>query len=119
MDVVVCDGFVGNVALKSSEGVAKLVSHHLRQGFRRNLFTRIAALAALPVMRRFKGTIDPRRYNGASLLGLRGIVIKSHGGADALAFANAIKIAEKAVITNVPERIAAGVAAQLENRSGS
>lgn len=118
-DVVVCDGFVGNVALKSSEGVAKMVAHFLRQGFRRNLFTRIAGVVALPVMRRLKDTIDPRRYNGASLLGLRGIVIKSHGGADVLAFENAIRIAKKAVITNVPEHIAASVQGRLEERAGA
>lgn len=117
-DVVVCDGFVGNVALKSSEGVAKLVSHHLKKGFQRNLLTRLVALAAMPVLRRFRNTIDPRRYNGASLLGLRGIVIKSHGGADILAFENAIRIAKRAVITNVPARITEGVAAQLKARSG-
>jgi glycerol-3-phosphate acyltransferase PlsX len=90
VDVVVADGFVGNVALKSSEGVAKLMAHMLGQQFRRNLFTRLAALAALPVLKAFKRQVDPRRYNGASLVGLRGIVVKSHGGADALAFEHAI-----------------------------
>jgi len=113
LDVVVCDGFVGNVALKASEGVAKMVSQRLKEGFRKNIFTRLAALAAWPVLRDFKHAFDPRRYNGASLLGLRGIVVKSHGGADTLAFRNAIAIAKQEVFAEVPERIAAQVAAHL------
>jgi glycerol-3-phosphate acyltransferase PlsX len=117
VDVVVCDGFVGNVSLKSIEGVAKMVSHYLKQGFKRNLFARSSALLALPVLKRFRQSIDPRRYNGASLLGLRGIVIKSHGGADVLAFENAIRIAKKEVIANIPERIAQGVEAQFNERA--
>ena len=116
VDVVVSDGFVGNVALKSAEGVAKMVGHHLKAEFGRNLLTRLAGLAALPVLRNLRRRIDPRRYNGASLLGLRGIVIKSHGSADVLAFANAIGIAKRAVITNVPARIADGVEEQLNER---
>jgi glycerol-3-phosphate acyltransferase PlsX len=92
-DVIVCDGFVGNVALKSSEGVAKMIATFIKQEFRRSLLTKLSALIAMPVLKAFRRRIDPRRYNGASLLGLRGIVIKSHGGADALAFANAIKVA--------------------------
>jgi len=120
-DVVVADGFVGNVALKSAEGVAKMISHSMKEAFKRNAFTKLAALAAMPVMKSFRKKIDPRRYNGASLVGLRGIVIKSHGGADVLAFENAIKIAKKAIHTNVPERIAHGVEAQLklENRANA
>jgi glycerol-3-phosphate acyltransferase PlsX len=117
VDVVVCDGFVGNVSLKSIEGVAKMVSHYLKQGFQRNFFARSSALMALPVLKRFRQSIDPRRYNGASLLGLRGIVIKSHGGADELAFENAIRIAKKEVIANIPERIAQGVEAQFNERA--
>ena len=105
VDVVVCDGFIGNVALKSSEGVARMISHFMRQEFTRNVFTKLAGLAALPVLKAFKRRIDPRRYNGASLLGLRGIVIKSHGGADALAFANAIEVAALEVRKAVPEHI--------------
>jgi len=104
-DVVVCDGFVGNVALKTSEGVARMISHYLKQGFRRNVLTRLAGLVALPVLKSISRKIDPRRYNGASLLGLQGIVIKSHGGADALAFANAIRIAVLEVNKAVPQRI--------------
>ncbi|MFN3397740.1 MAG: phosphate acyltransferase PlsX, partial [Sulfurimicrobium sp.] len=78
-DVVVCDGFVGNVALKASEGLARMIGELLKQEFRRNLLTRLAGLMATPVMNAFKKRVDPRRYNGASLLGLRGIVVKSHG----------------------------------------
>jgi len=105
VDVVVCDGFVGNVALKSSEGVAKLIRHYMTQEFKRNLLTRLAGLIALPVLHAFSRKIDPRRYNGASLLGLPGIVIKSHGGADALAFANAIQVAMLEAKQALPQRI--------------
>jgi glycerol-3-phosphate acyltransferase PlsX len=105
VDVVVCDGFVGNVALKTSEGLAKMVSAQLKAGYSANLFTKLAALVSLPVLKAFRRKFDPRRYNGASLLGLQGIVVKSHGGADSLAFANAIGIARSAVISNVPQRI--------------
>ena len=105
VDVVVCDGFVGNVALKTIEGVAKLIRHYMMLEFKRNLLTRLAGLVALPVLRAFKRKIDPRRYNGASLLGLQGIVIKSHGSADVVAFANAIKIAILEVEKAVPQRI--------------
>jgi phosphate acyltransferase len=115
LDVVVCDGFVGNVALKTSEGVAKMVGQRLKDGFRKNWIRRLAGLAALPVLREFKRTFDPRRYNGASLLGLRGIVIKSHGGADALAFENAIRIAKQEIFAGVPQRIAEQVAAHLDS----
>ncbi|MEZ5593603.1 MAG: phosphate acyltransferase PlsX [Gammaproteobacteria bacterium] len=104
-DVVVCDGFVGNIALKTCEGVAKLIRHFMVQEFQRNILTRAAALVARPVLRALVRRIDPRRYNGASLLGLQGIVIKSHGGADAVAFANAIQIAILEVENAVPQRI--------------
>ena len=93
VDVVVTDGFVGNVALKTTEGVAKLITGFLREEFTRSSFTKLMALAAKPVLGRLKMRIDPRRYNGASLLGLRGLVIKSHGSADALAIENAINVA--------------------------
>lgn len=105
VDVVVCDGFVGNVALKSSEGVAKLIRHYMTQEFKRNSLTRLAGLIALPILRAFGHKIDPRRYNGASLLGLQGIVIKSHGGADELAFANAIDVAILEAKQAVPQQI--------------
>lgn len=111
IDVVVCDGFVGNIALKSSEGVAKLVRHFMSQEFKRNPLTRLAGLIALPVLRAFSRRIDPRRYNGASLLGLQGTVVKSHGGADALAFANAIHVAMLEAEQVVPRRINTHLAA--------
>jgi len=116
VDVVVCDGFVGNIALKTSEGVARMISHFIKQSFNRNLFTRIAALFALPVLKAFRRQIDPRRYNGASLLGLRGTVIKSHGSADALAFANAIEVAAVVVRQQVPERISSQLQTILAER---
>jgi glycerol-3-phosphate acyltransferase PlsX len=104
-DVVVCDGFIGNVALKASEGVAKMVSHKMREAFMRNLYSKIAALIARPVLKRFRRELDPRRYNGASLLGLQGICVKSHGGADAVAFETAIRQAMLVVSNRVPEKI--------------
>jgi phosphate acyltransferase len=115
-DVIVCDGFVGNVALKSSEGVAHMVGHFVKQGFKRNWLTRLAALAALPVLREIRNRIDPRRYNGASLLGLQGIVIKSHGGADVFAFSQAIHEAILEVRKNVPQRIKDRVAQVMNER---
>ncbi|OHC91053.1 MAG: phosphate acyltransferase [Sideroxydans sp. RIFOXYD2_FULL_59_7] len=90
-DVVVCDGFVGNVALKTAEGVAKMMGGFLKEGFGRNALTKIAALVSLPVLKAFKHRLDHRRYNGASFLGLKGIVVKSHGSADAFAFECAIE----------------------------
>ncbi len=105
VDVVVCDGFAGNVALKASEGAAKMITHYFKQAFSANLLTKFAALVSMPVLKSLKHRIDPRRYNGASLLGLQGIVIKSHGGADALAFSYAIHEAILEVEKNVPERI--------------
>ncbi len=105
VDVVVCDGFVGNIALKTSEGLAKMLSNELKSGYSKNIFTKIAALMSLPVLNAFRKRFDPRRYNGASFLGLKEIVIKSHGGADSLSFANAIGIARKAVMEKVPEHI--------------
>ena len=111
VDVVVCDGFVGNVSLKTTEGVATMISHFMKENFSRNLFTRLSALIALPVLKALKNKIDPRRYNGASFIGLNGIVVKSHGGADAFAFANAIKEAILEVEKSVPEKINQ----QLEN----
>jgi phosphate acyltransferase len=107
VDVVVCDGFVGNVALKASEGVAQMMASTMREEFSRNLATRLAALVAMPVIRAFRDRLDHRRYNGASLLGLRGIVIKSHGSADVFAFRQALERAVAEVRNNVPQRIAA------------
>ena len=116
LDIVVTDGFVGNVALKTSEGLAKMIKHYLKQGFSRNLFTKLAGLVALPVLNSLGRRIDPGRYNGASLLGLRGVVVKSHGSADVDAYSNAIGIAVKAVQSNVAARIERGVDAHLTNR---
>lgn len=90
-DVVVCDGFVGNVALKTTEGLAQMLGGFLREEFNRNIFTKLAGLIATPVLKAFKHRVDPRHYNGASLLGLKGIVLKSHGSADELAFFCAIE----------------------------
>ena len=104
-DVVVCDGFVGNVALKASEGVAQMLAAYLRQEFRRNLLTKLAGLIALPVIKTFKRRVDHRRYNGASLLGLCGIVIKSHGSADSYAFGFAIKRAVEEIQGGIQQQI--------------
>ena len=105
VEIVVCDGFVGNVSLKTSEGVAKIVAHYAKEEFTRNIFTKLCGLFALPVLKAFKKRIDPRRYNGASLLGLRGVVVKSHGGADAYSFQHAIEIAHIEASQQVPKRI--------------
>jgi glycerol-3-phosphate acyltransferase PlsX len=118
-DVIVCDGFVGNISLKTSEGVARMIAHFIRQEFTRNLLTRLAAIIAMPVLRSFRRRIDPRRYNGASLLGLRGIVIKSHGSADVLSYANAIKVAVVEARESVPERISSQLQTFHENRQAS
>jgi glycerol-3-phosphate acyltransferase PlsX len=93
VDLVVCDGFVGNVALKTSEGLAHMMGSFLTQEFKRSALTKLIALLAMPVLKAFKRRLDPRRYNGASFLGLRGIVVKSHGGADSFAFLHAIHTA--------------------------
>lgn len=90
-DLVVCDGFVGNVALKTTEGLAQMLGGFLREEFKRNAFTKLAGLIAMPVLNAFKRRVDHRRYNGASFLGLKGIVVKSHGSADVLAFRCAIE----------------------------
>ena len=105
VDVVVCDGFAGNVALKSAEGAIKLVRHVMKQEFTRSNLAKARAYAARPVLENFAKRIDPRGYNGAALLGLQGTVIKSHGSADAYAFARAIGIAIKEVQQAVPARI--------------
>lgn len=104
-DVVVCDGFVGNVALKVTEGVAKLVGHYIKLAFNRNWFSRLSGLAALHILKRIRKQMDPAHYNGASLVGLKGIVIKSHGSANDLAFKNAINEAVLEVKKNILERI--------------
>ncbi len=104
-DVVVCDGFVGNVVLKASEGLATMLSDFIRQEFTRTAYARFAALVALPVLKHFKARVDPRRYNGAALLGLRGLVFKSHGSADAFAFEQALHRAYDAARNGLLERV--------------
>jgi len=116
VDVVVCDGFVGNVSLKTMEGVAKMISFYLKQSYNQNLWTKFAALVSLPVLNSLRKKIDPRRYNGASLLGLRGIVIKSHGSADVFSFTYAIKEAIVEVQKNVPSQISHILATLLSER---
>jgi len=114
LDVIVCDGFVGNIMLKTSEGLARMITHFIKQEFKRNLLTKLSALVALPVLHAFKKRVDPRRYNGATFIGLNGTVIKSHGGADAFAFEHAILEALAEVKNNVPERIGRELAAMAE-----
>src|SRR3954462_4610803 len=105
-DVVGCDGLVGNALLKASEGVAKMIVGFLRQEFRRTPWNMLAALVATPVINALRSRMDPAKYNGATLVGLKGIVIKSHGSADARAFAHALESAVEEVRHNVPQRIA-------------
>jgi glycerol-3-phosphate acyltransferase PlsX len=112
VDVVVCDGFVGNVALKTSEGLAKMIGQFLAEEFKRNLFSKAGALLALPALNRFRARVDHRRYNGATLIGLRGIVMKSHGAADRLAFACALDRAYEEAAAGVLGRITELVAAR-------
>jgi glycerol-3-phosphate acyltransferase PlsX len=113
-DVVVCDGFVGNVALKTTEGLAQMLGTFLREEFSRNMLTKLAAVVAMPVLKRFKHRVDHRRYNGAPLLGLRGVVVKSHGSADALAFGNALAKAADAAANKLLERIVERMASMNE-----
>ncbi len=121
VDIVVCDGFVGNVALKTTEGLASLLTQFMREEFKRNLFTRLAALVAMPVIRRFKARVDPRRYNGAALLGLRGLVFKSHGSADAFSFEQALgrayDAARNRLLDQVHDRILATMQAMPDREA--
>ena len=114
-NVIVCDGFAGNVALKSSEGVAHMITKFVKQEFERNLLTRAAAWIAGPVLKASRTRFDPREYNGASFVGLRGTVVKSHGSADVKAFAKAITEACAEARQNIPERISAQLASMLVN----
>ncbi|MCW5632634.1 MAG: phosphate acyltransferase PlsX [Rubrivivax sp.] len=115
VDIVVCDGFVGNVLLKTSEGLASMLTEFIREEFTRSVWTKLAALVALPVLKHFKTRVDPRRYNGAALLGLRGLVFKSHGSADAYAFesalARAYDAARNRLLARVHDRIGPVLAA--------
>ncbi|HRI18367.1 MAG TPA: phosphate acyltransferase PlsX [Burkholderiaceae bacterium] len=113
-DVVVCDGFVGNVVLKASEGLATMLTEFIRQEFTRNALSKVAALVALPVLKRFKARVDPRRYNGAALLGLRGLVFKSHGSADAFAFEQALNRAYDAARNGLLGRVQARIQDTLQ-----
>lgn len=108
-DIVVCDGFVGNVALKTSEGVAVFIRKLLKEAYNRNFLTRIVGLLSMPVLRNLVHRIDPDRYNGATLLGLQGIVIKSHGGASVKAFVHALEEAVIEIEKNIPQRISSEV----------
>ena len=105
VDIVVCDGFVGNVALKASEGLASMIGGFMKVEFSRNIFTKFAAIVAYPVLTAFKNRVDHRRYNGAALLGLRGLVFKSHGSADAFAFERALNRAYDASRNNLLDRV--------------
>ncbi len=109
-DIVVCDGFVGNVALKTSEGLASMIGGFLREEFSRNPLTKIAGIFALPVLTAFKSRVDYRRYNGAALLGLRGLVFKSHGSADEFAFEQALGRAYDAARNQLLDRVQARIA---------
>ncbi len=119
VDIVVCDGFVGNVLLKTSEGLVSMLGDFIKQEFSRGPFSKLAALLAMPVLKRFKARVDPRRYNGAALLGLRGLVFKSHGGADAFAFeqalARAYDAARNRLLDRVHDRIGLTVLAQSQS----
>jgi len=105
VDIVICDGFVGNVALKASEGLATMIGGFLKSEFSRNIFTKIAAIFAYPVLSAFKNRVDHRRYNGAALLGLRGLVFKSHGSADEIAFETALNRAYDASRNQLLDRV--------------
>ncbi|MES2186900.1 MAG: phosphate acyltransferase PlsX [Pseudomonadota bacterium] len=110
VDIVVCDGFVGNVALKASEGLAGVIVGFLKEEFSRNLFTKLAALVSYPVLAALKRRMDYRRYNGAALLGLRGLVFKSHGSADEIAFEQALERAYDAARNGLLEKVQARIA---------
>ena len=111
VDIVVCDGFVGNVTLKASEGLASMIVGGLKTEFKRNIFTKMAAIVAYPVLSALMKRIDHRRYNGAALLGLRGLVFKSHGSADAIAFEHALNRAYDAARNNLLDRVQSRIAA--------
>jgi len=113
-DVVVCDGFVGNVALKTAEGLASMISSFIKAEFTRTPWTKLIALLAMPVLQRFKNRVDHRRFNGAALLGLRGLVFKSHGSADAFAFEQALNRAYDAARNRLLDRVHDRIVATLQ-----
>ena len=114
VDVIVCDGFEGNIALKASEGVAHMFSHFIKKSFSKNIWTKITALIARPVMKEFKSRVDPGKYNGASLLGLKGVVVKSHGNANVDSFFQAIKEAYLEAHAKITEKISVQLTLELE-----
>jgi glycerol-3-phosphate acyltransferase PlsX len=116
VDVVVTDGFVGNISLKAMEGIASLMVGSLKHCFTKNHLSKLAGLIAMPVLKSFKKLFDVKKYNGASLIGLTGIVIKSHGGADRVAIANAIKVAAIEIEKDVPNRISERIEAIMTSR---
>jgi glycerol-3-phosphate acyltransferase PlsX len=118
-DIVVCDGFVGNVMLKASEGLAGMLGDFIRQEFTRSAYSKLAALVALPVLNHFKSRMDHRRYNGAALLGLRGLVFKSHGSADAFAFEHALARAYDAARNRLLDRVHDRIAETLQALPGN
>ena len=118
-DIVVCDGFVGNVALKATEGLATMIGGFIKAEFSRNIFTKFAAIVAYPVLTAFKNRVDHRRYNGAALLGLRGLVFKSHGSADAFAFERALSRAYDAARNNLLDRVRERIARATGILSGT
>ena len=115
-DIVVCDGFVGNVALKTSEGLASMISNMIKEEFSRSPLTKLMALLALPVLKRFKKRVDHRRYNGAVLLGLKGLILKSHGSADRLAFRMALLRAYEGARGQMVQKIADAFVQQQINQ---
>ncbi len=115
VDLIVCDGFEGNIALKASEGVALMMSHYLKQAFTRNLLTKLVALIATPVLKDFKSSLNPGKYNGASLLGLQGIVVKSHGGANVDSFLAAITEAYVEAHAKISDKISLQISKELEH----
>ncbi|RZL11620.1 MAG: phosphate acyltransferase PlsX [Rubrivivax sp.] len=115
-DLVVCDGFVGNVALKTAEGLATLFASVIKQEFTRNIFTKLVAVVAMPVLSHFKKRMDHRRYNGAALLGLRGLVFKSHGSADAFSFEQALNRAYDAARHRLLDRVHDRIAAAMDTQ---
>lgn len=119
VDVVVCDGFVGNVVLKSVEGLARMLGTMIYEEFHRSLLTKLSGLFAKPVLNRFKQRVENRQYNGAALLGLRGVVFKSHGSADAFAFGCALDRAYDAVSTGLLDRIASTISELTRSQTGS
>lgn len=118
-DVVVCDGFVGNIALKSSEGVARMMAGMIKEEVGRNWLSKLVGALAFPIWKGLKHQMDPGRYNGASLVGLTGIVVKSHGGADEASFAQAVRVAIKEVEKNVPALIHARMAVKAGSAPAS